>query len=288
MERVREADVSAVWQMATIGPRTAATSCGSVNEVRLSGGFDVYPVLFRIGDFEVTSFGVMVAIAAMVGLTVFSRELRRSHLPEDAANAAVGGVIGGLVGAKVIWSIEFAGTAPFTDLLFSRGGLSWFGGFVGGIGTGLWLLHRYRVSIVSGLAAATPALAIGHALGRVGCFLVGDDYGKPSTLPWAIAFPQGLPPTTVPVHPTQLYESAALAILAVVLLRMRRAGLPDRTVLATYLGAAGTIRFLIEFVRVNAQIAGPLTLAQLWSLGLIAASLVLAQRNRRRSVVVGR
>jgi phosphatidylglycerol:prolipoprotein diacylglycerol transferase len=246
----------------------------------------MYPILFRIGDFEVTSFGVMVAIAALVGLTLFSRELKRSGLPEDAANAAVGGIIGGLVGAKVIWSIEFAGTAPYTDLLFSRGGLSWFGGFVGGVGTGLWMLRRYRVSIISGVAAATPGLAVGHAIGRIGCFLVGDDWGKPSNLPWAVAFPRGAEPTTVPVHPTQLYECFALLILAVVLLRLRRAGTPDRTVLATYLAAAGTIRFLIEFVRVNAHVAGPLTLAQLWSVGLIAASLALTLTRRR--VVVGR
>lgn len=102
----------------------------------------MYPVLLRIGSFEITSFGVLVAVAALVGLNVFGRELRRSGLPEDGVNAAVGGVIGGLVGAKLIWSIEFAATAPFADLLFSRGGLSWFGGFAGGIGTGLWLLRR--------------------------------------------------------------------------------------------------------------------------------------------------
>jgi phosphatidylglycerol:prolipoprotein diacylglycerol transferase len=244
----------------------------------------MYPVLFHIGDFEITSFGVLVAIAALVGLTVFTRELRRSGWPEEGANAAVGGIIGGLTGAKVIWSIEFAGTAPFTDLLFSRGGLSWFGGFAGGIGVGLWLLHRYRIPLVSGLAAAAPALAIGHAIGRIGCFLVGDDYGKPSTLPWAVAFPRGLPPTTVPVHPTQLYEAAALAVLAILLLRWRRARVADRVVLARYLGAAGLIRFLIEFVRVNAHIAGPLTLAQLWSLGLIVSALLLLRTRRHAAV----
>ena len=235
----------------------------------------MYPVLFRIGDFEITSFGVLVAIAALVGLNVFAGELKRSGLPEHGVNAAVGGVIGGLVGAKLIWSIEFAATAPFTDLLFSRGGLSWFGGFVGGVGTGLWLLRRYRIPIVSGLAAAAPALAIGHAIGRIGCFMVGDDYGKPSNLPWAVAFPKGLPPTTVPVHPTQLYEAAALAVLAILLLRWRRQGVADRVVLARYFVSAGAIRFAIEFVRVNAHIAGPLTLAQLWSLGLIVSGLIL-------------
>ena len=85
----------------------------------------MYPVLFRIGDFEITSFGVTVGVAALVGIWVFSRELRRSGLPADAVNAAIGGVIGGLVGAKLLWTIEFSGQQPIGELLFSRGGLSW-------------------------------------------------------------------------------------------------------------------------------------------------------------------
>ena len=240
----------------------------------------MYPVLFRIGTFEITSFGAMVALAALVGLTLFTRELRRRGFPEDAANAAIGGVLGGLAGAKIVWALEFAGSAPFADLVFSRGGLSWFGGFAGGLGVGLGMLRRYRVPLISGLAAASPALATGHAIGRVGCFLVGDDYGKPTNLPWGVAFPEGLPPTLVPVHPTQLYEAAALAVLVLVLLRMRRSGAADPVVLATYLGAAGVIRFAIEFVRINAPVVGPLTLAQLWSLALVFAAVIVASRRR--------
>ena len=103
----------------------------------------MYPVLFRIGSFEITSFGVLVAVAALVGIWLFGRELARSELPSDAINAAIGGVIGGLLGAKVIWTIEFSGTQPVADLLFSRGGLSWFGGLIGGVAaTGPYLRRR--------------------------------------------------------------------------------------------------------------------------------------------------
>ena len=105
-------------------------------------------------------------------------------------------MLGGLVGAKLIWAIEFRHDAPFLSLLLSRGGLSWFGGFLGGVGAGLWALRRRRIPIVPALSAAAPALAIGHAIGRIGCFLVGDDYGRPTDLPWGVAFPKGLPPTT--------------------------------------------------------------------------------------------
>ena len=170
----------------------------------------MYPTLVRVGDFELTTFGALVAIAALVGLWIFHRELARGGLPESGSDAALIGVLGGLAGAKLIWAIEFRHDAPFLSLLFSRGGLSWFGGFLGGVGAGLWALRRRRIPIVPALSAAAPALAVGHAIGRIGCFLVGDDYGRPTDLPWAVAFPRGLPPTTVPVHPTQLYEAAGL------------------------------------------------------------------------------
>ena len=240
----------------------------------------MYPTFLRIGDFEITSFGVLVALGALAGMLIFQRELRRAGLPGDAMNAALAGVLGGLAGAKLIWAIEFRGTAPFLDLLLSRGGLSWFGGLAGGLTAGLTALRSYGVPLVRGLAAASPGLALGHAIGRVGCFLVGDDYGRASTLPWAVAFPKGLPPTDIPVHPTQLYEAIPLVVLAWLLMRWRRAGVPDAVVLSRYLILAGAIRFAIEFVRINAHVLGPLTLAQLWSLGLIATGTVVAMRQR--------
>jgi phosphatidylglycerol:prolipoprotein diacylglycerol transferase len=237
--------------------------------------FLMYPVLFRIGSFEVTTFGLLVGVAAIVGVWLFNRELGRSGLPRDAVDAARWGVVGGLAGAKLLWTLEFSGGQPVADLLFSRGGLSWFGGLIGGFGSGLWILRRRRLPIVRTLAAATPALAIGHAIGRVGCFLVGDDYGRPSDLPWAVAFPDGRPPTIVPVHPTQIYEALALAAIAVLLLRWRRARVPDAIVLGRYFILAGSTRFAIEFIRVNAPILGPFTLAQTISCLLIVAGVVM-------------
>ena len=242
----------------------------------------MYPILFQFGGFEVTTFGVLVALGALTGLWVFHRELVRGALPADGVDAALIGVIGGLAGAKIIWAIEFRHEGPFLSLLLSRGGLSWFGGFLGGVGAGLWALRRRRIPIVPALAAAAPALAIGHAIGRIGCFLVGDDYGRPTDLPWGIAFPKGLPPTTVPVHPTQLYEAAGLAVIAWLLIRWRRRGVSDAVVFARYLLLAGALRFGIEFVRVNARIVGPTTLAQLFSGAMIVAGLSVIIRNVRR------
>ena len=245
----------------------------------------MYPVLFRIGTFEITSFGAMVAIGALAGLWIFQRELRRSGLPEQAADAAVAGLVGGLAGAKLLWVAEHFGEEPFLSLLLSRGGLSWFGGFAGGVGVALGVMIYRGWPIMPILSAATPALAIGHAVGRIGCFLVGDDYGRPSLLPWAIAFPRGLPPTLTPVHPTQLYEAAALVPIAWLLLRWRSQGRSDRAVLGLYLVLTATLRFLIEIIRINVRVALGLTVAQWVSIVLIViGAALLAGASGTKSV----
>ena len=240
----------------------------------------MYPTLFRFGEFEVTTFGLLVAAGVLIGIWILSRELARSSLPANGVDAALAGVLGGLIGAKLVWAIEFRDDAPFLSLLLSRGGLSWFGGFFGGVGAGVWFLRRRRIPILAALAAAAPALAAGHAMGRVGCFLVGDDYGRPTDLPWGVAFPRGLPPTTVPVHPTQLYEAAGLAIIAWLLIRWRRAEVADTRVFGRYLLMAGGLRFLIEFIRVNAPLVGPFTLAQVFSATIMIVGLWFVRRDQ--------
>ncbi len=137
-----------------------------------------------------------------------------------------------------------------------------------------------RLPLMTVLSAAAPALTLGHAVGRIGCFLVGDDYGRPTTLPWGIAFPEGLPPTTDRVHPTQIYEALALFVLTGALVWLRRRGARDRAVFGAYLMAAGTLRFLIELVRVNVVVALGMTTAQLFSVGLVVAGIgLLATRG---------
>ena len=112
---------------------------------------------------------------------------------------------------------------------------------------------------------------------------MGDDYGRPTDLPWGVAFPRGLPPTDVRVHPTQLYEMAALFIVAWLLIRWRRRGVADAIVLGRYLVLAGAIRFAIEFIRVNERILGPFTLAHLVSAGLVLVGLALLVWRGTRS-----
>jgi phosphatidylglycerol:prolipoprotein diacylglycerol transferase len=240
----------------------------------------MYPVIFEINGFVITSFGVLVAIGALVGLWLFRRELSYSRLPEGAVDAAIIGVIAGLAGAKLFWVFEHLGEEPFWALLTSRGGLTWFGGLIAGVGAAIIFIVVRGYPLIPVLAAATPALAVGHLIGRIGCFLVGDDYGTPSDLPWAVAFPEGLPPTYERVHPTQLYEAAFLAVLAPFLVRWRRQGVGDGVVLGRYLVLSAAARFLIEFIRVNERVAFGLTAAQWSALAIIAAGAWLIARVR--------
>jgi phosphatidylglycerol:prolipoprotein diacylglycerol transferase len=240
----------------------------------------MYPDLLTIGSFTITSFGAMVALGALVGLWLFSREIAYSRLPASALDAALSGIVGGLAGAKLLFVAEHFGEEPFTQLLFARGGLSWYGGLAGGIVAGVVVIAFKRLPLRTVIAAATPALAVGHALGRIGCFLVGDDYGRPSNVPWAVAFPRGLPPTLEPVHPTQLYEMALLFPLAWLLVRFRRRGTSDRQVIGLYLSGAGAIRFAIEWWRVDVRVALGMSVAHWASLIAIAAGIWLLSGRR--------
>lgn len=241
----------------------------------------MYPDLFTIGSLTVTSYGVFVGLGALVGLWIFAREARRTGLPPSVLDAALAGVFGGVVGAKLLYVAEHAADAPLSSLLLARGGLSWYGGLGGGVAAAIVVILWRRLPLLAALSAAAPALAAGHAIGRIGCFLVGDDYGRPSTVPWAVAFPRGLPPTFDRVHPTQLYEMAALLPLAWGLIVARRRGVSDRVIVGMYLMGAGLIRFAIEWLRVDVRVALGMSVAHWAALTAIAVGAWLTLRAVR-------
>ena len=247
----------------------------------------VYPLSFRIGPLELTGYGLMMMVAFLMAGWAIQLELRRRRLDEEfAADIVIAGVVGGLIGAK-IWYVLLTGE---WDALLRRGGFVWYGGFLGA--TAAILLNGWRRRVPWRFTAEICAapLALGYALGRVGCFLVNDDYGVPSSLPWAMRFPRGLPPTTVAnltalgvkfpagadpmlvmaVHPTQIYETVLMTLAFWWMWRRRDHGHAVGWMLGCYLVLGGLERFVVEFVRAkDDRLLGPFTLAQATSVALV-------------------
>jgi hypothetical protein len=141
----------------------------------------IYPLVIRIGSFELTGYGIMMMVAFLAGGWLVSLELRRRGLREDySGEMIVAAVVGGIVGAKLWYVALFRDPAA----LFSRGGLVWYGGFIGGALAVILNGRRLKVPLRWTMQLGAPALAAAYAIGRVGCFLVNDDYGRPTTLPW--------------------------------------------------------------------------------------------------------
>jgi phosphatidylglycerol---prolipoprotein diacylglyceryl transferase len=258
---------------------------------------NVYPLVFHLGRLEITGYGIMMMVGFLTGGWLIALELRRRGLYEEyAADITVAAVVGGIIGAKLWYWVVNGGP------LFSRGGLVWYGGFLGGALAVILNGWRLRVPLRWTTHICAPALAAAYALGRIGCFIVNDDYGHPTTLPWGVKFPQGLPPTTalnlqqqfgiapppgtdpstvLAVHPTQLYEVVLMLGAFALLWRLRLRPRPIGWLFGIYLVLAGVERFLIEIVRAkDDRWFGPLTIAQLVSLALIGLGVALALHLR--------
>jgi phosphatidylglycerol:prolipoprotein diacylglycerol transferase len=239
----------------------------------------MYPELFRIGGFAVSSYGVMMALAFVVGGFTLRWQLKKRGVRADFAWVMViTAVIGGILGAKIHYLIIHPEDWP--GEAFSGRGLVWFGGMFGALFAAavVSLIPRvqrsYQVRLMAIADSSAYAMAAGYAVGRMGCFLVGDDYGKVTNLPWGMAFPKGSPPVDVPVHPTQLYEIlGSLVIFALLWWVIQRYIKREGVIFFIYLILAGIERFLVEIVRTNPAVALGFTQQQwisiaLWVLGI--------------------
>jgi phosphatidylglycerol:prolipoprotein diacylglycerol transferase len=255
-----------------------------------------YPFVFHIGPLPITGFGVMMMLAFLVGGWLIDRECRRLGFASDyAGDMIVGAVVGGIIGAK-LW---FVVLHHDMSMLFDRGGLVFYGGLVGGTLGVVANGWRRRVPVRWTAQLAAVALPAAYAVGRVGCYVVGDDYGIPTTLPWGVKFPLGMPPTTaenlrafnvaipadipantvLAVHPTQLYEVALMLIAFAFIWRWRKSPRGTGWLMGAYLLLAGVERFAIEFLRAkDDRIPGGLSVAQLASIVMIVVGVTVIAR----------
>jgi phosphatidylglycerol---prolipoprotein diacylglyceryl transferase len=228
----------------------------------------------HLGPITLQTFGIMFALAFLSAGALVARRLAEWDKPPDWAYEMIFcALVGGLIGARLDFIIENYASVK-DDLLgnlFSGAGLIWYGGAIGGaIGVTVWAWRRGMLNAALLDLTAAP-LALGYAIGRIGCQLSGDgDYGKAWDGPWAMAYPNGTKPIDTTVHPTPIYETLAMGLVAYLLWRLR-----DRfqvgVLFAMYLVLAGTERFLVEFIRRNDQVFLGLTEHQLISLAMVAA-----------------
>jgi phosphatidylglycerol---prolipoprotein diacylglyceryl transferase len=244
----------------------------------------VYPEI-ELGPLTLQTFGLMFALAFLAAGALIAKRLQEIGRPVDwAYEIGFAALIGGIVGSRLYFLAENWDSVS-DDLLgnvFSGSGLVWYGGAVGGaIAVLLWAWYRGFLGLAL-LDLTAPALALGYAVGRVGCQLSGDgDYGRAWDGPWAMAYPDGTVPTSEEVHPTPVYEALAMGLGAWLLWQLRdrfRGGV----LFALYLLYAGAERFLVEFVRRNEDVALGLTAAQLQSVAMMLAGVAWLYIARRR------
>lgn len=234
------------------------------------------PILFHIGEIAVPSFWAMAFLAFLVALLVIRRDMRERGMPDrDAYDMVLWAYVGGWVGARLFviptgW--QYFVDAPVAFLL-SGSGWVWYGGVIGGAAAVLLWARRAGIPALTIADIAAPGLAIGLAIGRLGCQLAGDgDYGVPTDLPWGMSYPDGVVPTTARVHPTPLYELICYLVIFAVLWRQRHR-LPAGQLIAQYLIWSGVARLLVEFLRRNPAWLFGLTTAQWFSLLSVAIGL---------------
>jgi phosphatidylglycerol:prolipoprotein diacylglycerol transferase len=252
---------------------------------------------------KLTGFGIAMMAAFGIAHTVAQEVLRQRGDDDEIMNdVTFAALIGTIVGGKVYFAINesFAGR-DFVSALFSRAGFVYWGGFLGSVLLS-WLVIRWRKQPFLRIAdGAAVGIAAGYAIGRTGCWAVGDDYGRPWDGPLAVSFPRGMPPSTVAnmnaefhanlpaslspdtvvsVYPTQLLEVALGVVMFWILWRMRRHEHGAGWLFGMYCVLAGVERFIVEFFRAKGDIVGPLTSAQWVALAIGAVGVLLVTTRR--------
>ncbi len=251
----------------------------------------MFPTLLHIGPITIHTYGVFVALGFLAGFQYLVRRAVREGIPEKPiVDLVLYALIAGLAGARLMYvllNLPYYLSAPREIFAIWSGGLVYYGGFIAAALVVILLPARRRKLTLWPLAdLLAPALALGHALGRIGCFFAGCCYGAPSSAPWAVVFsnPESFAPCHVPLHPVQLYEAAGNLVLFAGLDRLSRRAHPSGAVFASYLVFYGILRFAVELFRGDerGQLIFSLSTGQSFSLAAIAAGILLFLLRYRR------
>jgi phosphatidylglycerol:prolipoprotein diacylglycerol transferase len=260
----------------------------------------MYPEIFRLGNFPINTYGVFLALAFLCAILIAVRLARRDGLPsEKIYDLCLWMLLAGLIGSKILMLFtepEYRDNpSQFLSLDFLRSGGVFYGGLLGAVLAGYFLMKRYKLPWWKTADACAPGIAVANFFGRQGCFAAGCCWGKPTTLPWGVKFTEkGHEITGVPIdaylHPTQLYESFAMLLVFFFLLWLHKRKRFDGQVILAYALLYSIIRFAIEFVRDDPRgdvfgltsLTG-LSTSQLISLVIGIWALILLIRRRRRA-----
>jgi phosphatidylglycerol:prolipoprotein diacylglycerol transferase len=261
----------------------------------------VYPEIGHWGFLHIRSYGMMLAIAFLIGTWLGLKEARRHGMDEDKfLTVILFTLIGSIFGARLLYVMEHI--ADYRQqwssvLALWQGGLTLYGGIVAGSVVGLWMAKRQGLPVWQVADSLAPSLALGSAIGRIGCFLNGCCYGRPTRLPWGVVYPPdtfpGIEFGSAPIHPSQLYFSLSSLVLFAVMWGVRKRLRFEGELFWGFLVAYAVIRIPLDFTRayepgtVLAHVGGlDITESQLASLALALFSLLMMLRLRRRAVVV--
>jgi phosphatidylglycerol:prolipoprotein diacylglycerol transferase len=255
----------------------------------------MHPILFESGRLTIYSYGVLLAAAYLLGLQfAVTRARARGLPPQRVMDLGIWIIVSALVGAKLLLLVvEFKVLSASPRELFglARAGGIFYGGLIAGVGTAAWYIRRHGLPLWSTADVFAPGIALGHAVGRLGCLMAGCCFGRPAAVPWAITFHDPAAaanvgtPLGIPLHPTQLYEAAAEAAILLTLVALERSGrgFPGRT-FWTYLLLYGVSRFVIEFYRGDSRgmVFGTLPTSQFISLLLVPLAIMMLLLLARR------
>ncbi len=249
------------------------------------------PVLFKIGPFTLHSWGLLLLVAFLAAtFRAVKRAPRYGIAPDAIWDCSLIGLLGGIVGGRLAFVAQQASyfaSHPGEILAIWTGGMTSFGGLIGGVAAGVWAAKRRGIKVGDAADLTAVSLPIGYAIGRIGCFLNGCCHGSKCSLPWAVEFKHDGGVSTGLVHPAQLYSAiAGLLIYGVLVLLERRRTFPGQLLLV-FMALYGVYRFLVEFVREGATaevLAAGLTTGQIASLAtVIAAGIAMVVMAKRRN-----